>query len=106
MKGTRKKHSAEFKARVAREAMGGVKTVAQIAEENGGHPAMVSSWKREAESNLAILFERRRSAASRQVLATIPESLMLLHSPRTARKQTIRPVRHRGTTVLRKRRAV
>ena len=67
MKGKRRIHSAEFKARVAREAMRGVKTVAQIAEDNGVHPVMVSGWKKEAEEGLHLLFEKKRSASDDRV---------------------------------------
>lgn len=59
MKRPRRNHSADFKARIAREAIRGVKTVAEIAQENGIHPGMVSSWKKEAESNLNRIFERK-----------------------------------------------
>jgi transposase-like protein len=38
MKRTRRTHSAEFKARVALEALKGVKTVNQIAQEEGKRP--------------------------------------------------------------------
>ena len=38
MKRKRRQHSAEFKARVALEALRGIKTVNQIAEENEIHP--------------------------------------------------------------------
>jgi transposase len=59
MKKTRRNHSAAFKARIAREALRGVKTVAEIAQENGLHPVQVSTWKKEAEDNLHQLFERK-----------------------------------------------
>lgn len=59
MKKTRRNHSAAFKARIAREALRGVKTVAEIAQENGLHPVQVSTWKKEAEDNLHLLFERK-----------------------------------------------
>ena len=36
----RRNHSAEFKARIALEALKGVKTVQQIAAENNLHPIM------------------------------------------------------------------
>ena len=42
---SRKKHSASFKAKVAMEAMMGIKTVVQIAKEYGVHPVQVSQWK-------------------------------------------------------------
>ena len=59
MKKTRRNHSAAFKARIAREALRGVKTVAEIAQENELHPVQVSTWKKEAEDNLHRLFDRK-----------------------------------------------
>jgi transposase-like protein len=38
MKNNRRIHSAEFKARIALEALKGLKTVQQIAAENEVHP--------------------------------------------------------------------
>jgi transposase-like protein len=65
MKRTRRNHSAEFKARVAREALRGVKTVAEIARENSLHPVQVSGWKKELEENAGLLFERKGEADGR-----------------------------------------
>ena len=44
MKKQRRKHSSEFKTRVALKAIKGVKTVSQIAQEYEIHPVMVSNW--------------------------------------------------------------
>ena len=43
MKKQRRKHSPEFKAKVAIEAIKEVKTVSQIAQEYEIHPVMVST---------------------------------------------------------------
>jgi hypothetical protein len=42
MKNKRRIHSAEFKARIALEAVDGLKTVQQLATENGVHPTQVT----------------------------------------------------------------
>jgi transposase len=42
MKAKRKRHDPQFKARVALEALKGVKTVQQIAKEFDLHPVQVS----------------------------------------------------------------
>ena len=42
MKNKRRIHSAEFKARIALEALKGLKTVQQIAAENEVHPTQVT----------------------------------------------------------------
>lgn len=46
MKGKRRRHDPEFKARVALEALKGVKTIQQIAKEFEIHPVQVSEWKK------------------------------------------------------------
>ena len=43
----RKVHSAEFKGKIGLEAVRGVKTVNEIAQQHGVHPAMVAQWKKE-----------------------------------------------------------
>ena len=52
MKRTRRTYSAEFKARVALEALKGIKTISQIAQEEGVHPVQVSIWKKELQEGL------------------------------------------------------
>ena len=44
MKKQRRKHTAEFKARVAIEAIQGFKTLSEIAKEYEIHPVMVGNW--------------------------------------------------------------
>lgn len=65
MKRPRRNHSAEFKARIAREALRGVDTVVEIARKNDVHPVQVSAWKKELEENLHVLFERKGAAEGR-----------------------------------------
>lgn len=56
----RKVHLPEFKARVALEAVRGVKTVNQIGQEFGVHPVQVSQWKSELQVQAKALFEGKR----------------------------------------------
>jgi transposase-like protein len=56
----RKVFGAEFKAKVALEALAGRKTVNEIAGAHEVHPHQVATWKREAQDGLKVLFERRR----------------------------------------------
>ena len=58
----RRTHSNEFKARIALEAQIGLKTVSEIAAENGLHANMVSQWKSELVKNAAILFAKKNKA--------------------------------------------
>jgi transposase-like protein len=46
MKAKRKRHDPEFKARVALEAIKGIKTIQQIAKDFDVHPVQVSTWKK------------------------------------------------------------
>lgn len=56
-KAKRKRHSEAFKSRVGLEAILGVKTVAQIAQEYSIHPVQVSQWKAMIREWLPELFE-------------------------------------------------
>ena len=56
----RKVHSAEFKGKVGLEAVRGVKTVNEIAQQHGVHPVLVSQWKNEILASVETLFEGKR----------------------------------------------
>ncbi|WP_372846162.1 transposase, partial [Pontiella sp.] len=47
MKKQRRKHTAEFKAKIALEALKGMDTVNEIAARYAVHPAQVATWKKE-----------------------------------------------------------
>ena len=49
---TRRRFTAEFKARVALEALRGDKTVQEIASKHKVHPNQVSTWKRQASESI------------------------------------------------------
>ncbi len=61
MKNKRRTHSPEFKARVALEALKGLKTIHQIAADNEIHPVQVSQWKKELQERMSELFERKNA---------------------------------------------
>lgn len=71
IKTKRKRYCAEFKAKVALEAIKGEQTVAELASRYGLHPNMITNWKRRAIENLAETFstkaERVRSADDPQI---------------------------------------
>jgi transposase-like protein len=56
MASQRKTFSAEFKAKVALEAIRGVSTTSEIALRYKVHPNQVTKWKKQVQDNLASLF--------------------------------------------------
>ncbi len=56
MMGKRKRYTAEFKAKVALEALRGELTTAQLAAKHGIHQTMAGEWKRQAMEGLASVF--------------------------------------------------
>jgi transposase len=56
----RKMHTAEFKAKVGLEALRGVKTINEIGQAYGVHPAQVGQWKKEIQEQAKTLFEGKR----------------------------------------------
>jgi transposase len=62
MSGKRKRYSAEFKAKVAVEALRGELTVSQLVAKHGVHQTMISAWKRQALDGLAGVFSGRQAA--------------------------------------------
>jgi transposase len=62
MTGKRKRYSADFKAKVAFEALRGELTTAQLASKHGIHQTMVGEWKRQAVEGLAGVFSDRSAA--------------------------------------------
>lgn len=54
----RKKHSDEFKARVALEAVKGVKTLSELSSAHQVHPTVIGHWKRQLISGAPMVFSR------------------------------------------------
>jgi transposase len=55
-KNKRRRFSAEFKAKVALEAIRGEQTINELAARYELHPNMITNWKRQAIDNLATVF--------------------------------------------------
>jgi putative transposase len=58
MSQNRRHHSAEFKFRVALEAVKGQKTVNEVASEYQVHPNQISTWKRQLLDKGTNIFAR------------------------------------------------
>ena len=56
----RRKFSAEFKGKVALEALREQSTMAQIANKYGLHQNQISDWKKEALESMNSLFKDKR----------------------------------------------
>jgi len=54
---TRRRFTAEFKAKVALEAIQGQRTIAELATRHALHPNLITQWKRQAIEKLAKVFD-------------------------------------------------
>ncbi len=63
----RRSFTADFKARVALEALSGAHTLAELSAKHNVHPNMIAQWKRKAQQSLPELFSKKadRSEAAR-----------------------------------------
>ena len=59
MPSKRRRHHAEFKAKVALEALKGIEPVQAIAARYGVHPTQVTAWKKEIAERLPELFGKK-----------------------------------------------
>jgi putative transposase len=60
MSGSRKRHSASFKAKVALEAAKQTRTIAELAKAYQVHPVQVSQWKKQLLDGVETLFRDGR----------------------------------------------
>lgn len=68
-KRTRKRHSAEFKAKVVVAALREDKTLNQLAAEFGVHPVVICGWKKQALESLPGVLGQRAQANTQAVEA-------------------------------------
>ena len=59
----RRRCSGELKARIALEALGGDRTLQEIASKHQVHPNQVSTWKRQAMDGLGEVFSNADGGA-------------------------------------------
>jgi len=55
---TRKRHSKEFKAEVALEAVKGVHSLSELAARYKVHPTQIAQWKGQLRDHAPLVFER------------------------------------------------
>jgi transposase-like protein len=56
----RKRHSAEFKAKVALEAAKETKTLNELASQYEVHSVQISQWKKQLLENVAVVFTTQK----------------------------------------------
>jgi len=56
----RNNYGAEFKARVALEALKGHKTINELVSHFGVHPTQINKWKKHLQTELPQIFSHRR----------------------------------------------
>jgi transposase len=76
----RKVHSAEFKAGVGLQALNGLQTINQVAQDNGVHPVQVRQWKSEIQQHAKTLFDTKQRGPKAATAPSEHESPELLFS--------------------------
>lgn len=61
----RRRFTSKFKAKIALDAVRGVKTLAELATEYKVHPNQISTWKKHLLAQAEYLFERGESASEK-----------------------------------------
>ena len=64
MAGKRKQHTNDFKARVALDAIRGIKTLSELSALHGVHPSVIANWKRQLLEGAPEVFSRGTSGRS------------------------------------------
>lgn len=78
MKKSRRKFTAEFKAKVAIEAIKEIKTLSELAQIYQIHPNLITNWKKEFLSNAGKVFNAGKDE-SEEVQQLKKENEELIH---------------------------
>ena len=73
---TRKRYTADFKAKVALEAIKGELTLAELSSKHGIHQTMIAAWKRQAIEGMTGTFSGKAEA----VQASREDEISRLHA--------------------------
>lgn len=68
----RKLHSSDFKARVALDAIKGMKTVGELSALHGVHPSVIANWKRQLLEGATEVFSRGAGVSRSEDQVTAP----------------------------------
>ena len=71
----KKKHSKDFKAKVALAALRDDRTLSELSSRFGVHSIQISKWKRDAIAGLPTLFDKRGQDAAAREQKELMESL-------------------------------
>ena len=74
----RRQFSAKFKAKVAVEAIKGIKTIAELSTIYKVHPNQISAWKKQLLTNASELFpagQKRRTKTEEELTAPLYEEI-------------------------------
>jgi transposase-like protein len=78
MTGIRKKHSPEFKMKVAADALSSHETLSQLSSRHGVHPTEISRWKKQLSESATIVFSKRPVDKGYNMLLRDQNDLQLL----------------------------
>jgi transposase len=73
MPNVRKRHTAEFKAKVAVEAIRQQKTTSELVTEYGILAPQISAWKKQALAAIPLAFSKKNAKAQEDKQAEIDE---------------------------------
>lgn len=68
----RRTHPDEFKAKVALEAVKGVRTLSELSVAYGIHPTVIAQWKRQLTQGAAAVFSHSNGAGKSSEELTAP----------------------------------